>query len=146
MRSSLRTLTLLLGLATMRRDVLASDPSSGPAHSRKDAASESAKASVKAAPPQSPAKAPSAAPAANAAGPQAHQETLEEIVARVRRRLATEVPHHAPRAIAPRPAVAERVKLVWRPAVVWPAELIDGDPAAAPAGDPSRTNPRREPR
>jgi len=145
MRSALRTLTLLLGLVTMGRDVLASEPSSVPAQSRRGGASESGKASTKPAPPQSPAKAPSAAPATPAtASPQAHPETLDEIVARVRRRLATEVPRHTPRPVAPRPPVIERVKLVWRPAVVWPSELVDAEPTtSAAAADPNRPTSAR---
>jgi hypothetical protein len=53
-------------------------------------------------------------------------ETLEEIVARVQRRLATETARpvrHA--AAAPTPqASSGRVTLVWRPAIVWPPELL----------------------
>jgi len=56
------------------------------------------------------------------------EETLEEIVARVRRRLAQE---QSPRKheSAPAPAKAsDRVTLVWRPYVVWPEELTGGRP------------------
>jgi len=146
MRSSLRTLTLLLGLVTMGRHVLASEPSSVPAQSRKAPAHETGKASPKPAPPTSPPNAPPAAPATAAtAPPPARQETLDEIVARVRRRLATETPRHAPRPVAPRPPVVERVKLVWRPAVVWPSELVSGGQASsAPVVDPNRAAPTRD--
>jgi hypothetical protein len=60
--------------------------------------------------------------------PQAEAETLEEIVARVRRRLAEEQAA-ARRPASPRPQPPPRVTLVWRPSVVWPSELT------APAGE-----------
>jgi|SRR5688572_27476163 len=58
------------------------------------------------------------------------EETLEEIVARVRRRLAQE---RSPRKNGPAPApvkASDRVMLVWRPYVVWPEELTGGRPEA----------------
>jgi hypothetical protein len=72
--------------------------------------------------------------AANNDGPK--QETLEEIVARVRRRLALE---RAPKRSAsapsmPHAAAPTRVTLVWRPYIVWPEELT-----AAPA-DPAKSS------
>ena len=88
-----------------------------------------------------PAAAPVAAvPQAVAAAPPAPTttgETLEEIVARVRRRLGTEVARPARRvAAAPAPALPERVTLVWRPAIVWPTELAPRAPevSASDAG------------
>jgi hypothetical protein len=53
------------------------------------------------------------------------QETIEEIVARVKRRLATErTPTRKASPPAAKSATPEpRVTLVWRPYVVWPDEL-----------------------
>ena len=61
-------------------------------------------------------------------------ETLEEIVARVRKRLAIETaarPQRSTRAAQPQAAPA-RVKLVWRPTVTWPPELR-GQATGAPS-------------
>ena len=71
------------------------------------------------------------------------QESLEEIVARVRRRLAMDrAPKRSASAPAPAPAArAEappRVSLVWRPYVVWPDELTSGNADAAPSPDTDR--------
>jgi hypothetical protein len=77
-------------------------------------------------------------PAAAAPGakpsPPAEAETLEEIVARVRRRLAEEQATTR-RPASPRPQPPPRVTLVWRPSVVWPSELT----APAGEGDTDRT-------
>ena len=62
------------------------------------------------------------------------EETLEEIVARVRRRLAMEsapAKRTAPSAAAVPVKTSERVTLVWRPYVVWPEELTGGPSAPA---------------
>ena len=58
----------------------------------------------------------------------ARPETIEEIVARVQRRLAMETARPAPATTAARPtppAPGARVTLVWRPSIVWPDELLD---------------------
>ena len=84
---------------------------------------------------QAPVAAPRTAAPPPAAAPR--QETLEEIVARVKMRLAMEAPQKRPPA-ATRPPKVERVKLVWRPSIVWPADLAGAEaPAAAPV-DPTR--------
>jgi hypothetical protein len=64
------------------------------------------------------------APAAKATTPR--PETIEEIVARVQRRLAMETARPAPKAAATPapPAPGPRVTLVWRPSIVWPPELL----------------------
>lgn len=71
--------------------------------------------------------APAAAPGSGAT-PSPQAETLEEIVARVRHRLAEEQAA-ARRPASPRPQSPPRVTLVWRPSIVWPSEL------APPAGE-----------
>lgn len=63
-------------------------------------------------------------------------ETLEEIAARVRRRLAAEQARPVRREPAPTPAPTpepryERVTLVWRPSLVWPSTLTGDAPVAA---------------
>jgi hypothetical protein len=82
----------------------------------------------------SDAKQPATNAAASAAATGADsgkQETLEEIVARVRRRLEMErAPKRNVRA-TPRNEPTPRVTLVWRPYVVWPDELTDDTQAAA---------------
>jgi hypothetical protein len=87
--------------------------------------------------PTTPPARPSAETASSPATPR--PETLEEIVARVQRRLAMETPRGG-RPVAPRPPVIERVKLVWRPAVVWPSELAglqQAPPPSVPTIDPN---------
>lgn len=64
------------------------------------------------------------------------EETLEEIVARVRRRLAQETSPVKRTSAAPAPAKpSDRVTLVWRPYVVWPDELTSApsEPARTPS-------------
>jgi hypothetical protein len=68
----------------------------------------------------------------------AQPETLDEIVARVRKRLAMEAPR-GPKPVTPRPPVVERVRLEWRPSVVWPADL-GGEALPAPAADQNRVS------
>lgn len=63
------------------------------------------------------------------------EESLEEIVARVKRRLAME---RTPKRVASAPAAARtepapRVSLVWRPYVVWPDELTGTSVEPAPS-------------
>lgn len=78
-----------------------------------------------------------AVPAPAGSSPQG-QETLEQIVARVQRRLAEHQasargPRQRPPADKPAPP-SPRVKLVWRPSVVWPSEIRPATPASSPAG------------
>jgi hypothetical protein len=76
----------------------------------------------------------------SATAPPAQQETIEQIVARVQKRLATEVPR-GPKPVAARsqPPVTPRVTLEWRPSVVWPAE-IGGEAPPAVGADPNRVS------
>ena len=65
------------------------------------------------------------AQAAKATAPR--PETIEEIVARVQRRLAMETARPARKAAAATPAPpapGPRVTLIWRPSIVWPPELL----------------------
>ncbi|HEX5107238.1 MAG TPA: hypothetical protein VFV95_02270 [Vicinamibacterales bacterium] len=54
------------------------------------------------------------------------EETIEEIVERVTRRLQQKAtrPSKPPVNAAPAPEPEPRVKLVWRPSVMWPTELV----------------------
>jgi hypothetical protein len=120
-----------------------------PASQRSAATSASSPVADAAAQPSSK---PSTPASAAATGPAAkgHQETIEEIVARVQRRLALETPR-APRrqaAAVPQsqPQPTERVTLVWRPAVVWPAELVGPGVVPAPPADPTHASVNRESR
>ena len=78
-----------------------------------------------------PAKGPAATPATvTAQAPKSttsKPETIEEIVARVQRRLAMETARPARKTAATpaRPAPGARVTLIWRPSIVWPPELLD---------------------
>ena len=94
--------------------------------------------------PQAPATKTAAKPStvpvvATAPAPAPRQETLEEIVTRVQRRLAMETPRRpvVKSVTTPRPAVSPHVTLVWRPAVVWPAELAT-PPSSAPSNESGR--------
>ena len=100
------------------------------------AASSETKAAAKTAASATTVTAQSAAGKANGnaavkAADDGKPETLEEIVARVRRRLAMEraPKRNAPAAVAPRSEAPARVTLVWRPYVVWPDELTGGTQA-----------------
>jgi hypothetical protein len=95
--------------------------------------------------PPAPAAVPAAAPVPGAVPAPARTsvasapedppaETLEEIVARLKRRLAQDEPARPVRTPRRPAAAPPRVTLVWRPAVVWPAEL---------AGDATRGTSRR---
>jgi hypothetical protein len=69
--------------------------------------------------------------AATASAPK--EETLEEIVARVKRRLAIEPTpkRNVSAPVATSAAAPSRVTLVWRPYVVWPDELTAAKPEAS---------------
>jgi hypothetical protein len=66
----------------------------------------------------------------------ARQETIEEIVERVTRRLQQKTTRPSRPAVntAPAPESEPRVKLVWRPSVMWPSELV-GEPRPATSQD-----------
>jgi hypothetical protein len=91
---------------------------------------------------------PSAPPPAQS---EPKQETLDEIVARVQRRLATNPPRtqrpppsspaSAPPA-PPAPVATRRITLVWRPTIVWPADLIATSPAPVTPGEAAGVTPR----
>ena len=87
-------------------------------------------------PPPAPAPAPPPPAAPTSAGTTTG-ETLEEIVARVRRRLASDVPRSPVRRAPVAPAQSARVTLVWRATVVWPVELVPPTPDVS-ANDASR--------
>ena len=75
--------------------------------------------------PKTPATTTASTPAATEP---ARAETIEQIVERVTRRLQqqkTSRPSRQPAADVPPPQ--PRVKLVWRPSVMWPTELV-GEP------------------
>jgi hypothetical protein len=119
----------------------------GPIRASEPAASSSApakKTPSKAAPSSAAAPSSDAATAtkknASATPTPAQQETIEQIVARVQKRLATEVPRGPkPVAARPQPPVTPRVTLAWRPSVVWPAE-IGGEAPPVVAADPNRVS------
>jgi hypothetical protein len=118
-----------MGAAVLTYVCLAAAPAMPPAVASEPAVSATAAPARADAAKPVPAK--GQAPKATAARP----ETIEEIVARVQRRLAMETARPARKAAStPAPAApGPRVTLVWRPSIVWPPELLaagsDSDPA-----------------
>jgi hypothetical protein len=72
-------------------------------------------------------KAPAAAPTTNASDAVPKKETVEEIVARIQKRLAGERSTSVRRVAAAPQAPPPRVSLTWRHYVTWPSELV-GEP------------------
>lgn len=97
-------------------------------------------ASLAAHPTAGPAAVPVVAPptpAAVAAKPSEQEETLDEIVERVKRRLAQQKVRRPPAVASPRPADAPtaHLRLVWRTSVMWPEDLTAVAPAPPAATD-----------
>jgi hypothetical protein len=69
------------------------------------------------------------------------RESLEEVAARIKRRLEEEQrasPVRKAPAAPVRAAAPARVTLVWRPTVIWPSWIIDGTPPPEPAAAADR--------